>query len=76
MDYAPEKVKDAFAQLAKDRGTDGKKLYNLEQNYIIGSDKRRNFICKVISKLNKNALVLFHRREHVLFYSYAVLLSF
>jgi len=64
MDYIDEKTKDAFKSLAKDPNTDGKKVFNLEQNYIIESESRRNFICKLIGKLNKNALVLFHRREH------------
>lgn len=64
MDYAEEKTKDAFYSLAKDVNTDGKKVFNLEQNYIIENDKRRNFICKLIERLNKNALVLFYRREH------------
>jgi hypothetical protein len=64
MDYIDEKTKDAFRSLARDRNTDGKKVFKLEQNYIIESESRRNFVCKLINKLNKNSLVLFHRREH------------
>jgi hypothetical protein len=64
MDYMDDKTKNAFYALHRDSYTDGKKIFNLEQSYIIESDKRRNFICALINKLQKNSLVLFYRREH------------
>lgn len=64
MDYADDKTKDAFYNLSRSGSTSGQQVFNLEQNFIIESDKRRNFVCKLIERLTKNALVLFYRREH------------
>lgn len=63
MDYAPESAKEAFMELATNR-YDSKDVFSLEQNYIINSPGRINFITKIISKVPKNSLVLFHRIEH------------
>ena len=63
MDYAPETAKKAFEELALNK-YDNKDVFQLEQNYIINSEPRLNFICKVISKIPRNSLVLFHRIEH------------
>jgi superfamily II DNA or RNA helicase len=62
MDYATDDQKAAFSFLSK-RAEDRKKLFNLEQQFIIGADKRREFITKTIGKTSQNSLVLFHRIE-------------
>lgn len=63
MDYATSEEKQAFSELYN--SAEGrKKLFQLEQNYIINSQKRLNFITSIISKLNTNTLVLFYRIEH------------
>jgi superfamily II DNA or RNA helicase len=63
MDYAPEASKQAFMELATNK-YDSKDVYALEQNYIINSTGRLNFITKLIARVPKNSLVLFHRIEH------------
>jgi len=63
LDYATEAQKEAFKFLSK-TPEDRKKLFNLEQNFIIESVKRRNFITDIMSKVKKNSLVLFYRIEH------------
>lgn len=63
MDYAPEKAKTAFTEMAQNR-YENKDVFQLEQNYIIQSEPRLNFVCNVIGKVPKNSLVLFHRIEH------------
>ena len=63
MDYAPESAKQAFMELATSR-YENKDVYPLEQNYIINSPGRINFITKVIARIPHNSLVLFHRIEH------------
>lgn len=63
MNYAPENTKKAFMELATNR-YDNKDVFSLEQNYIINSPGRLNFIVKIISKVPNNSLVLFHRIEH------------
>lgn len=63
MDYAPEASKKAFEELAFNK-YDRKDVFQLEQNYIINSFGRLNFICSVIGRVPKNSLVLFHRIEH------------
>ena len=63
MDYAPESAKSAFTEMAQNR-YENKDLFQLEQNYIINSEPRLNFVCKVIGKIPRNSLVLFHRIEH------------
>ena len=63
MDYAPPTAKKAFEELALNK-YENKDVFQLEQNYIINSEPRLNFICKVIGKIPRNSLVLFHRIEH------------
>jgi superfamily II DNA or RNA helicase len=60
MEYATDEQKDAFWQLSRNYA-DRKNLFSLEQNFINQSDKRLDFICKVIGKTNSNSLVLFHK---------------
>lgn len=63
MDYAPESAKNAFTEMAHNK-YENKDVFQLEQNYVINSEPRLDFICKVIGKIPKNSLVLFHRIEH------------
>jgi superfamily II DNA or RNA helicase len=63
MDYAPESAKEAFMELATNR-YESKDVFPLEQNYVINSPGRLNFVTKVISRIPNNSLVLFHRIEH------------
>jgi superfamily II DNA or RNA helicase len=63
MNYAPESAKKAFEEMSQNR-YESKDVFQLEQNYIIQSEGRLDFITKVISKVPKNSLVLFHRIEH------------
>jgi superfamily II DNA or RNA helicase len=63
MRYATEEQMDAFSYLSK-TAEDRKKLFVLEQNFVIENRKRLKFITKVINKSSKNSLVLFHRIEH------------
>jgi superfamily II DNA or RNA helicase len=46
------------------RGGMGKEALELEKSFIHESDKRLNFIKKIIEKCNKNTLVLFHSIEY------------
>jgi superfamily II DNA or RNA helicase len=63
MNYATSEEKQAFSDLY--RSAEGrKKLFQLEQNYIINSQKRLNFITSIITKFKSNTLVLFYRIEH------------
>ena len=64
MDYAREEVKDGFRTLFNRTEEDRKKLLNLEQNYVIQSEERLDFITDMILKNKKNALVLFYRIEY------------
>ena len=63
MDYAPEKAKEAFREMAFNK-YESKDVFKFEQNYIINSEGRLNFICNIISRVRGNSLVLFHRIEH------------
>jgi len=62
MDYATDEQKEAFCFLSK-TPEDRKTLFTLEQNFIVGSLKRREFVSKVISSATNNSLVLFYRIE-------------
>lgn len=42
----------------------GKRAYELENEYIKNSEKRTNFIMKLVNKFNNNSLVLFHNTEY------------
>jgi superfamily II DNA or RNA helicase len=63
MDYAPDSTKQAFMEMSMNR-YESKDVFKFEQNYIINSPGRLNFISSVISKIPRNSLVLFHRIEH------------
>jgi superfamily II DNA or RNA helicase len=63
MDYAPDSTKQAFMEMAMNK-YESKDVFKFEQNYVINSPGRLNFITNVISKIPRNSLVLFHRIEH------------
>jgi superfamily II DNA or RNA helicase len=63
MNYATENQRQAFQELAQNK-YDRKDVFQLEQNFIINSEQRLNFISNVISRVPRNSLVLFHRIEH------------
>lgn len=63
MNYAPEKTRQAFQDLAQNR-YESKDVFQLEQNYVVNNEARLDFIVSVIGKVPKNSLVLFHRIEH------------
>jgi len=63
MDYATDKQKLAFQELAQNK-YENKDVFSLEQNFVINNDARLNFISKVIGRIPRNSLVLFHRIEH------------
>lgn len=63
MDYAPQSTKDAFREMSQNR-YESKDVFKFEQNYVINSTGRLNFITNVISRVRGNSLVLFHRIEH------------
>ena len=63
MDYAPQSTKDAFREMSQNR-YESKDVFKFEQNYVINSPGRLNFITNIISRVRGNSLVLFHRIEH------------
>ena len=63
MNYATPKQRTAFMELAQNK-YDNKDVFSLEQNFVITSDARLNFISNVIARVPRNSLVLFHRIEH------------
>jgi superfamily II DNA or RNA helicase len=63
MDYATPEQKESFAYLSQ-RPQDRKNLFFLEQNFINQSEKRLDFITKVINKCANNSLVLFHKVDY------------
>jgi len=63
MNYAPQSTKDAFREMSQNR-YESKDVFKFEQNYVINSPGRLNFICNIISRVRGNSLVLFHRIEH------------
>lgn len=63
MNYAPEKTRQAFQDLAQNR-YESKDVFQLEQNYVVNNEARLDFIVSVIGKVPRNSLVLFHRIEH------------
>ena len=63
MNYATPKQRTAFMELAQNR-YENKDVFSLEQNFVITSEARLNFISNVISRVPRNSLVLFHRIEH------------
>jgi superfamily II DNA or RNA helicase len=63
MDYATPEQKESFAYLSQ-RPQDRKNLFYLEQNFINQSEKRLDFVTKVINKCKENSLVLFHKVDY------------
>lgn len=63
MNYATESQRTAFQELAQNK-YENKDVFQLEQNFVIQSDARLNFVSNVISRIPRNSLVLFHRIEH------------
>lgn len=63
MNYAKDDDREAFHFLSK-TPEDRKKLFVLEQNYVISNYFRLKFVSTVITKAGNNSLVLFHRIEH------------
>lgn len=63
MDYATQSTKEAFREMSFNR-YESKDVFKFEQNYVINSPGRLNFISNVISRVPRNSLVLFHRIEH------------
>jgi len=63
MNYATDSQRLAFQELAQNK-YDSKDVFQLEQNFIINSEGRLDFIASVISRVPRNSLVLFHRIEH------------
>lgn len=60
MDYATVEQRESFAFLSKNP-RERKQLFDLERNFINTSEKRLDFVTKVISKSQNNSLVLFHK---------------
>jgi len=63
MNYATSSQRLAFQELAQNK-YDSKDVFQLEQNFIINSEGRLDFISSVIARVPRNSLVLFHRIEH------------
>jgi len=63
MNYATDSQRLAFQELAQNK-YDRKDVFSLEQNFVITSEARLDFISSVIGRIPRNSLVLFHRIEH------------
>ena len=63
MNNATDSQRLAFQELAQNK-YDSKDVFQLEQNFIINSEGRLDFISSVIARVPRNSLVLFHRIEH------------
>lgn len=63
MNYATDSQRIAFQELAQNK-YDRKDVFSLEQNFVINSEARLDFISSVIGRVPRNSLVLFHRIEH------------
>ena len=50
MDYAPQSTKDAFREMSQNR-YESKDVFKFEQNYVINSPGRLNFITSIISRV-------------------------
>jgi len=61
MDYMPDEMKMSMLKLKQQKAEfDGSKMHALERKVIVDNEKRFDYITKMISKVNKNTLVLFH----------------
>ena len=63
MDYVNDEQKRAFHFLSR-TPEDRKKLFVLEQQYIVENEKRLRFVASVINASSNNSLVLFHHIDH------------
>jgi superfamily II DNA or RNA helicase len=63
FDY-PEDIKTKFDAIKKQIGSDRGKLLKIEQDYIITYKPRIEKIAKILNKIDKNQLVLFHRQVY------------
>lgn len=63
MQYATDSQRHAFQELAQNK-YENKDVFQLEQNFVINTPSRLDFISSVISRVPRNSLVLFHRIEH------------
>lgn len=64
LDYAEDDVRRAFSDLYKQGPEERKKLFNLEQRYIVDNPSRLNMITNIISRSTKSSLVLFHHVDY------------
>ena len=61
----PEEIQKRFDLIRKDlKGEDKGKLLKIEQDFVIQYKPRIETISKIISKVQKNQLVLFHRQAY------------
>jgi superfamily II DNA or RNA helicase len=61
----PDDVKKRFDLIKKDlKGEDKNKLLRLEQDFVIKYEPRVEVISKIVSKIDNNQLVLFHRQDY------------
>lgn len=63
MQYATDSQRQAFQELAQNK-YENKDVFQLEQNFVINTPSRLDFISSVIARVPRNSLVLFHRIEH------------
>jgi len=66
VDYLSDEQKEYFkkAKSALKEADQPKKMFDLEKQFIVESDKRLDFVLSCIKKMDKNTLVLFHRVEY------------
>ena len=66
LDYTSDQQKDAFKNAKKQlvKIGKGKDMFQLENKYVNESEKRFFIISKLISKTNKNTMVLFKDRDY------------
>jgi superfamily II DNA or RNA helicase len=62
LNHNDREFNDKVAYIKKQGG--GQAAYLLEKDYIHVSDKRLNFIKKIVEKCNNNTLILFHTIEY------------
>ena len=61
----PEEIQKRFDDIHRDmKGEDKNKLLKLEQDFIIQYNPRIEIISKIVSKIEKNQLLLFHRKKY------------
>jgi len=61
----PEDIRKRFDDIKTTmKGQDKGKLLKIEQDFVIQYEPRKETISKIVSKIEKNQLVLFHRKSH------------